>query len=144
VREYWDLHGGVIAAGDLDTIARGQMSNEDAAAAQASRVMFSDTELLTCVLWNDLLFAGRCPPWVRPAADQRAKAFSLYLLCDTDLPFAPDPQRCFPDAAGREMCRRLWHETLESRRLPYVIIRGDWEERERTALAAVEQLLAGD
>lgn len=141
VREFWELRGGRIAETDLGTIALGQIANEEAAAMRARRVVFADTELLTCVLWDDLLFPGRCPAWVRAEADERARGFILYLLCDTDVPFAPDPQRCFPDPAGRERCRRLWRETLDQRSLPYVLIHGDWAERERTAIAAVEQAL---
>lgn len=143
VREFWDEHHGEIVAADLDAIARGQMAAEEAAAARARRVVFCDTELLTNVLWADLLFAGQCPAWVRTEADLRCRHYALYLLCDTDLPFEPDPQRCFPDPEGRAMCRRLWRETLTSRGLPMVDIRGGGAERERRAIAAVEAVLAG-
>jgi NadR type nicotinamide-nucleotide adenylyltransferase len=142
VRKFWDEHDGEIRHEDLDAIARGQIANEEAAAAGARRVMFSDTDLLTCVLWDDLLFPGQCPAWVRTEADRRARGFALYLLCDTDLPFEPDPQRCFPDAAGRELCRRLWREALVTRGLPFVDIRGAGEAREAAAIAAVERVLA--
>jgi NadR type nicotinamide-nucleotide adenylyltransferase len=140
VRAFWDQHAGVITAADLPAIARGQMEAEDAAATRARRRVFADTELLTNVLWADLLFPGACEPWVRQEADARARRFRLYLLCGTDVPFSPDPQRCFPDDAGREMCARLWRETLEQRALPFIEIRGDWSERERRAIAAVTAL----
>lgn len=142
VRRFWDEHAGRIVAEDLDAIARGQIAGEEAAAARARRVVFCDTELLTNVLWADLLFPGRCPPWVRTEAEARSRRYALYLLCDTDVPFAPDPQRCFPDEAGRAMCRRLWRETLATRGLPFVEITGDWPTRERRAIAAVEARLA--
>ena len=141
VREFWDLRGGNISAVDLGTIALGQMANEEGAAARAWRVVFCDTELLTCTLWDDLLFPGECPPWVRAEAEQRARGYALWLLCDADIPFVPDPQRCFPDAAAREDARRLWREALVSRGLPFVEIRGDRAERERTAIAAVDAVL---
>ncbi len=140
-RAFWDLHGGITAM-DLDTIDRGQMANEEAAAAKAQRVVFFDTDLLTCVLWNDLLFPGACPGWVRTKADHRARRVAMYLLCDADVPFAPDPQRCFPDSLGRQRTRLMWRDALESRQLPFVEIRGDWPNRERAAIAAVERLLA--
>jgi HTH-type transcriptional regulator, transcriptional repressor of NAD biosynthesis genes len=141
VREYWESRAGEITAADLDAIARGQIENEEAAAAQAQRVVFCDTELLTCTLWDDVLFPGACPPWVRVEADRRAKNYGLFLLCDADVPFVPDPQRCFPDAQARERGRQLWREALVSRGLPFVDIRGDWPERERLAIAAVEKIL---
>jgi nicotinamide riboside kinase len=141
VREFWDLKEGKITAGDLGTIALGQIANEDHAAAAAKRVTFFDTDLLTCTLWNDWLFPGECPPWVREEAERRARDVTLWLLCDTDIPWSPDPQRSFPDEAGRSRGRRLWREALESRGLRVVEIAGDWTTRERTAIAAVERLL---
>ncbi|MES2696127.1 MAG: AAA family ATPase [Verrucomicrobiota bacterium] len=141
-REFWDAHGG-ITAGDLDAVDRGQVANEEAAAAKARRVVFFDTDLITCVLWNDLLFPGACPEWVREEADRRARRVAVYLLCEADVPFAQDPQRCFPEEAERGKIAGLWREALAARGLPVVEIRGDWAQRERTAIAAVERVLGG-
>jgi nicotinamide riboside kinase len=91
-------------------------------------------------LWSDLLY-GTCPDDLRRGADQRARKYALYLLLDIDVPFTPDPQRCFPDPADREKCRRVWRGALERRGLPFADIRGDWAERERQAVAAVAGLL---
>jgi HTH-type transcriptional regulator, transcriptional repressor of NAD biosynthesis genes len=141
VREFWELRGGKITAGDLGTIALGQMANEDRALAAARRAVFFDTELLTCTLWNDLLFPGECPAWLRGEAEERAAEVALWLLCDTDAPFVADPQRSFPEAADRARVRAVWREALERRGLPFVEIRGEWEQRERAAIAAVERLI---
>ena len=143
VREYWDTHGGKIGPADLDAIGRGQVANEEAAAARAKRVVFCDTDLLTCVLWNDVLFPGACPDWVRREAEIRARRFSLYLFCDTDVSFAPDPQRCFPDEAGRALGRKIWREALAKRGRPCVEIRGDGSVREAAAIAAAVACLDG-
>jgi NadR type nicotinamide-nucleotide adenylyltransferase len=142
VRDFWDTHDAKIVAADLDAIARGQIANEEMAAAGAKRAVFCDTELLTCTIWDDLLFPGACPAWVRTEAERRARDFSVYLLCDTDVPFAPDPQRCFPDVHARDRARAIWREALVTRGLPFVEIRGPWAERERTAIAAVERIIA--
>ena len=104
-------------------------------------LIFCDTELLTCTLWNDALFPGKCPAWVRDEAEERARGVALWLLCDTDVPFEPDPQRSFPDAAGRARARTIWREALERRGLPLGEIRGAWADRERAAIAAVERVL---
>lgn len=141
VRGFWEQQGGTIVGADLDAIARGQIAAEEAAAARARRLVFCDTELLTNVLWADLLFPGACPQWVRAEAEKRAKRYAVYLLCVTDLPFEPDPQRCFPDEAGRQMCMRLWRETLTARGLPFVEITGEGAAREAQAAAVVERIL---
>lgn len=145
VREYWDSHDGVITAADLDAIARGQQAGEDSARARAeasgARVVFHDTDLLTCTIWDDLLFPGACPEWVRAEAAARARATDLFLFCDTDLPWAPDPQRCFPDEAGRAMCRRVFLERLEASGARWVRVYGGMAERESLAVASVAMLL---
>ena len=141
VREFWDLKAGKITAADLGSIALGQMANEDHAVARARRVAFLDTDLITCTLWDDVLFPGACPPWVRDESEQRAKGVALWLLCDTDIPFVPDPQRCFPDAASRSRGRQLWREALEKRGLPVVEITGQGEARTRRAIAAVSGIV---
>jgi HTH-type transcriptional regulator, transcriptional repressor of NAD biosynthesis genes len=146
VREYWDTHGGVITAADLDAIGRGQVAGEEVAAARAAvdgaALVFHDTDLLTCTLWDDLLFPGACPEWARAEAARRARACELYLFCDTDLPWSPDPQRCFPDEEGRAMCRRVFLEALERTGARWARVHGAAGEREARAALAVEGVLA--
>jgi HTH-type transcriptional repressor of NAD biosynthesis genes len=143
VRQYWDEHDGRIVADDLDAIARGQLAGEEAAVAAAGRVAFHDTELLTNVLWADLLFPGKCPEWVRAEAETRSRGMTLYLLCAPDVPFETDPQRVFTDDAARQKSAELWRGTLIARGLPFVEIAGDWAEREAKAIAAVFASLTG-
>jgi nicotinamide riboside kinase len=145
-RERWDRQG-ALGLEDMRPIAREQWRREDEAVRNCNllgykrSLVICDTDALTTVLWSDLLY-GTCPDEVRRGAEMRCKNYALYLLCDIDLPFAPDPQRCFPDPADREKCRRIWRGALERRQLPFVDIRGDWAAREAAAIAAVKDILA--
>lgn len=162
-RERWDEQGGFLGLEDMLPVAQEQWRREDAAAAataahsqshllgdktdrardpMAARppLIICDTDALTTVLWSDLLY-GTTPEQVRRGAEKRCRNYALYLLLDTDVPFVPDPQRCFPEPEDREKCRRIWRGALERRNLPFVEIRGDWAERERAAIAAVEEIL---
>lgn len=143
-RERWDEQGGFLGLEDMFPVAQEQWRREDAAATAAAeagtRLIICDTEALTTMLWSDLLY-GTSPDALRRCAEKRCRHYTLYLLLDTDVPFAPDPQRCFPDPDDREKCRRIWRGALERRHLPFTEIRGDWAERERAAIAAVEGLL---
>ena len=143
VREFWDEHDATIVAADLDAIARGQVAGEDDAAGRARRVVFHDTELLTNVLWADLLFPGSCPVWVREEAERRARKMTLYLLCAPDVPFSPDPQRVFTNEEERQKSMELWRGALVARGLPFVEVRGGWAEREARAIEAVNAVLRG-
>lgn len=138
-RERWDEQG-MLALEDMLPVAQEQWRREDAAAARAQRLVICDTEALTTMLWSDLLY-GTTPDELRRGAEQRCKNYALYLLLDIDVPFAPDPQRCFPDPADREKAMRVWRGALDRRHLPYELIRGDWAERERAAVAAIGKIL---
>jgi NadR type nicotinamide-nucleotide adenylyltransferase len=138
-RERWDAQG-ALGLEDMAPVAREQWRREDAAAATAERLVICDTDALTTMLWSDLLY-GTTPDEVRRGAEQRCRGYALYLLLDIDVPFAADPQRCFPDPADREKAMRLWRGALDRRQLPYEVISGDWPERERRAIAAVERAL---
>lgn len=138
-RELWDRQG-ALTLEDMLPVAREQWRREDEATAQADRLIICDTDALTTVLWSDLLY-GTCSEELRREAEKRCKNYALYLLLDIDVPFAPDPQRCFPDPADRDKAMRVWRGALERRGLPFVLIRGDWAERERAAVAAIEAIL---
>ncbi|HWA26292.1 MAG TPA: ATP-binding protein [Lacunisphaera sp.] len=140
-RERWDEQG-VLTLEDMLPVAREQWRREDEAARQPSRLVICDTDALTTVLWSDLLY-GTCPDEVRRGAERRCRNYALYLLMDIDVPFMPDPQRCYPDLADREKAMRVWRGALERRQLPFVLISGGWAEREIAAIAAIRQILNG-
>jgi NadR type nicotinamide-nucleotide adenylyltransferase len=139
-REFWDQHG-ALGLEDILPVAREQWRREDEAVARADRLVICDTDALTTMLWSDLLY-GTCPEELRRVVEKRAKNYALYLLLDVDVAFAPDPQRCFPDPADREKGMRIWKGALDRRALPYELIKGDWVQRERLAIEAVEKVLA--
>lgn len=143
-REFWDQHG-EIGLKDMVPIAREQWRREDAAVEAArragERIVICDTEALTTMLWSELLY-GTCPDEVRRGAEERCRNYARYLLLDADVPFEPDPARCFPEPADRQRTARVWREAVARRGLPFVEIRGEWAERERAAIAAVEAVLA--
>ncbi len=147
-REFWDRHG-AITLEDMLPIAREQWRREDEAAllglgseGQAPvKLIICDTDALTTMLWSDLLY-GTCPEELRRVVEKRSKQYALYLLLDIDVPFASDPQRCFPDPADREKGMKIWRGALERRQLPFELIQGDWAEREQRAMAAIERVLA--
>ena len=141
VRQYWIDHDGDITARDLEAIGQGQLAGEKVAESRAKRMVFSDTDLLTCRLWDDLLFPGYCPDWVRTEGDLRARSAALYLFCENDLPYVADPMRSYPTEEGRRMCRDLWQRTLEELGVGYALIHGSGEERLARAIRAVEDLL---
>lgn len=82
-----------IKAEDVETIARGQMANEDRATGD---VVILDTDLISTVVYARHYY-GACPQWIE--AEARKRRADLYLLLDTDLAWQPDAAR---DSGGDE------------------------------------------
>jgi nicotinamide riboside kinase len=139
VRDYLDPLGGIATAQDMPWIARGQRATEIAGAAQADPILICDTNLATIVLWNDILF-GATPGWMRDEAARQT--YDLWLLTDIDVPFEPDPQRCFPEPAQRAWLMRECVATLERLGIEPVLVRGSPAARLAIACAAIDRVLA--
>ena len=135
-RGYLDPKGGKCEQGDIAAIARGQAASEDELARQANRVLICDTDTVTTTIWSEVYYGG-VEPWIRDLA--RERRHDLYLLCDIDVPWVDDTQRDMPQR--REEFRDRCRAALEAHGRPYVWIRGDWETRFRTAVAAIDPLL---
>lgn len=142
VRTFWTHRDGDIRARHLGQIGAGQLENQARATARARSLVIHDTELLTNVLWADLLFPGRCPVWLRDAAERKARRMTLYLFCDTDIAFEPDPQRCFPDPADRNAAGVRWRQALTERGLSHRVLAGTHDQRLDTALTAVREAIS--
>jgi NadR type nicotinamide-nucleotide adenylyltransferase len=122
---------------DVEPIARGQIASEDKLARESDRVLFCDTDLLVTLVYAEFYF-GSCPAWIREEAARRR--YSLYLFCDTDVPWVSDAQRDQGSAAQRAGMRELFLRVLEGRNV--AMISGTWEERLAKAVAATERLIA--
>jgi NadR type nicotinamide-nucleotide adenylyltransferase len=133
VRDYMDAKGAQLDATDVEPIARGQMAREDEAEKNARRLVILDTDLFSTVIYARHYY-GSCPEWIERAA--RARRGDLYLLMDIDIPWTPDAQRDRGDR--REEMHALFRRTLPDA----LLIGGDWGERRRRAIEAIDPLLA--
>jgi NadR type nicotinamide-nucleotide adenylyltransferase len=127
-----------LDASDVEPIARGQMRREDDVLRHAHTLAILDTDLLSTVVYAKHYY-GDCPAWVEEAAQTRRA--DLYLLCDIDVPWIPDPARDRPHA--RPELHAAFVGQLEQYGARYTLVRGDWSAREAIALAAVRELMAG-
>jgi HTH-type transcriptional regulator, transcriptional repressor of NAD biosynthesis genes len=116
-------------------IGREQRRWEDEAARRANKVLFCDTDEFATEIWLELYMSKKPESWPLPPSK-----IDLYLLPYPDVPFVSDGIR---DAEHR----RFWmferfQEELTKRGRPFIILEGEFEEREAQAGTAVERLLA--
>jgi nicotinamide riboside kinase len=140
VRRFIELNPRDTCLVDIPAIARGQLQWEDQARAQQPSLLILDTHLLSNILWSQTLF-GDCPGWLE--TELLARHYDLHLLLSPEqVDWTDDGQRCQPDLDERLAFYQSTQNWLENHHQRFLIIQGNWAERQLQAFAAVEQLLA--
>lgn len=121
---------------DLPMIARGQLRLEDEFSSGANQVLICDTNLYVIKVWSEFKY-GNCDPQILQQIETRP--YDLYLLTYIDIPWENDPQREHPDR--REELFNVYHTLMKGQKVPFVLISGDREQRQKTALEAVHGIL---
>ncbi|USX22775.1 ATP-binding protein [Oxalobacteraceae bacterium OTU3REALA1] len=135
LREFVDVEGRVPVAGDQFNIASTQRRREDAAAQGAGTYLFCDTAPLMTAIYSRHYFGGIDDRLAR-LADGHQRDYALTLVTAPDIPWVADGlQRECEEVSV--IINRLLMEELAVRRIPYVLVSGDPEQR----LAQVERLL---
>jgi len=136
-RSYLLEHGTDYSFEDLLEIAKGQIALEDSITKEASSYVFIDTDMYVMKVWCEFVF-GDAHPWILNQLMKRK--YDLYLLCNTDLPWVQDELREYPDLEIRQALYNKYRQLMEEQDTPWVVIQGDYEERLRIAIEAVDSL----
>jgi len=102
----------------------------------ANKLLFCDTDVITTQIYSrhylnevpDVLFA-----W-----EAKVK-YDLYLFMDIDVPWVEDGLRDL--GHRREEMRNIFKRALDERNIPYVVVRGDFQQREAIVHQAIDRLL---
>jgi NadR type nicotinamide-nucleotide adenylyltransferase len=121
---------------DVVRIAQHQIREEAEYVAKVGHgVLFFDTWLIITKVWFDLVF-GKCPEWITDHI--RNSKIDLFLICNTDLPWIPDPVR---ENGGekRELLLKLYCEEIRSFGFQYEIVEGFGQSRTENAVKALSR-----
>lgn len=135
-REYIDNLKRPYQKDDLDRIAKGQIKTEDNLLQFANKVLICDTNLIVIKIWSEHKY-GMCEEWILDEISRRT--YDLHLLTYIDIPWENDPQREHPDK--REYFFDLYKHELESRRLRFIEIKGNMQERIKKSVFEINTLL---
>lgn len=141
-REYLLKHGTDYTFDDLLTIAKGQLREEEEVVLRAGKdgkkIVFIDTDMYVMKVWSEFVF-GSCDPFIlRQIASRK---YDLYLLCNTDLPWVKDELREYPDLETREKLFHIYKDLMVNQQVPWIEIKGNYDERLSLAKKTVQQLL---
>ena len=158
-REYLLQHGTDYTFETLEVIGRGQLALEEemlsAISLQLSDIsyqpsagnayspltthhslLFIDTDMYVMKVWCEYVF-GKCHQFILDEIVSRK--YDLYLLCNTDLPWVKDELREYPDEKIRLELFHIYKDLLVNQKVPWVELKGNYDERLETAIEAVNQ-----
>ena len=121
---------------DFIRIARRQQADEEAAARNANRILFCDTDALTTAIWHER-YLGRPSPEVEAIA--ALGRYDLTFLMGTDVPWVKDKIRNSREV--REQMQQRFQDVLRDRPEPVIELRGTLEERTARAIDAIDRHL---
>jgi NadR type nicotinamide-nucleotide adenylyltransferase len=124
---------------DVLHIAETQRSQAHELIGRAKGVLFLDTYLIITKVWFDVVF-NRHPQWIDDELSRNI--ISLYLLCDTSIPWQADPVR-ENGGAMREKLYLMYKDELEKLGCNYSVVSGMGQQRLSSASKAVDQLFNG-
>lgn len=137
-REYLLQNGTAYTYQDLTKIAQGQLTIEDYFAQDAKGdYYFVDTDLYVMKVWYEVAFQ-HCPTWILKEIARRT--CDLYLLCNTDLPWAPDELREYPDLPMRQKLFRMYQDIALNSGVPWIEISGTDQQRLQKAITTINQI----
>jgi NadR type nicotinamide-nucleotide adenylyltransferase len=136
-RQYLEPRSNRYDYEDMLLIAEGQLRLEAEMEQKAKRWLICDTDLYVIKVWSEHRYATVDYRILQQIA---VRQYDLYLLCDTDMPWAEDPLREYPDPQMRRYFYQVYHDIVVHSGLPWVCVTGSPEQRLRQALDAIGDL----
>lgn len=134
--DYVDRINRPLIKEDFINIARGHIESEDRLAEQSNRVLICDTDLMVTRFFSEII-TGSCDNRIIELENQRR--YDLHLILDTDVPYVTHTQRNHPHL--RAYFKDRFISELTTRNCPFKLVSGNWEERFRIAVDAIDVLL---
>ena len=121
---------------DVEKIAQLQVEEFIKYKNSTQSYIFLDTWLIVTKIWFDVVF-NKEPDWLNKVI-QHTK-IDLFLVCNTDLPWIPDPIR---ENGGemRNILQNRYIETIKNYNFNYKIISGQNSERFKNAIQCLNEI----
>jgi HTH-type transcriptional repressor of NAD biosynthesis genes len=125
-----------FSAHDIIAIGNAHLGRIREKVLTANKVLFCDTDAITTQIYSQHYLAT-IPPVLYDL--EKEVNYDLYLLFDIDVPWVSDGMRDLGDA--RPQMFLAFRHALEQRNIGYILVTGDWVQRERIVTEAIDKLL---
>jgi len=140
-REYlqnkWNNERKTCEPKDLLPIAIGQMKLENELSQKTDSILICDTDLLETKVYSEAYYSGTCDPILETSALKNY--YELYFLTYIDTPWEADDLRDKPNE--RERMFKAFKEALIKHNRPFVLLKGNKQERLQLAINHIDNLL---
>lgn len=109
---------------DIERIGEAQTDRVEEKQRIANKILFCDTDLITTQIYSTY-YLGEFPSVLTELEDKIH--YDQYFFFEPDVPWVEDGLRDLGNK--RDELTRLFRHELERRRIPYITVKGDWENR---------------
>lgn len=122
---------------DVLAIAKMQKTQMQAALMLKSEIVFFDTWLVITQIWLKMVY-NTVPDWIPEMI--KSTPIDLFLICDTDIPWEPDPVRENGGKMRIELSK-IYQKTIEAYGYPFMMVKGEGENRTKNAIDLLNNFL---
>ena len=137
LQNIWNQERRTCEPKDILPIAFGQIASENKLAKRADKVLICDTDLLETKVYSQEYYGGYVDPLLEKGAGE--SKYDLHFLTYIDTPWEADDLRDRPDQ--REQMFQAFKKALEDNNRPYILLKGDEENRLNIATKAIDKIL---
>lgn len=135
-RTYTEVFGSEVGSGDIQKIVQGHLASVAAAKKLSNYILIEDTDPVMSGVWSEIL-TGQKDEYFNQFKDYP----DLYILCDNrDVPWQDDGTRYFSKDEDRRKFFDLCKKELDKRKVSYIIVSGNVEERKKESIKVIDKL----
>jgi HTH-type transcriptional repressor of NAD biosynthesis genes len=121
---------------DIIKIGHAQLARIEEKIKTANKVLFCDTDVITTQLYSQH-YLGSIPEVLYEL--ERKMHYDLYFLMDIDVPWVADGMRDLGNERQKMFAK--FRQALVMRNIHFILVRGNYEQREETVMREINRLL---
>lgn len=125
----------VFTADDIATVGKAQKERIESELKKANRFLLVDSDFITTAIYSQH-YIGEVPSVIFEL--EKEVQFDRYFLFDVDVPWVDDGIRDL--GHERKEMFAIFKGELDGRGIDYVLVKGDWQQREKIIRAELDRM----